>query len=206
MKAARIALAIACGSLAVAGADAKRRAAVIGQSDWRKAATDTDRDRLRRWRAAWIDVLAAAGTNGVAAMAAADPSLFDPDRALSGADLPAGGYRCRTTRFGIRMVAAQPAGTTAVPCTVTQHGKIGALQIDGQQRISGQLYDGGDARAVFLGAVGFGDERQVMRYGRDASRDMAGLIERIGERRWRLVLPYPHFGGTLDLVEIVPRD
>ena len=31
-----------------------------------------------------------------------------------------------------------------------------------------------------------------MRYGRDAERDMAGFVERIGDNRWRLVLPYPH--------------
>jgi hypothetical protein len=35
---------------------------------------------------------------------------------------------------------------------------------------------------------------------------MAGLVERIGARRWRLVLPYPRFESTLDVIEIVPAD
>ncbi len=37
-------------------------------------------------------------------------------------------------------------------------------------------------------------------------RDMAGVLERIGERRWRLVLPYPRFESLLDVVELVPTE
>jgi hypothetical protein len=51
-----------------------------------------------------------------------------------------------------------------------------------------------------------GDEKRPMSYGRDANRDMAGLIERIAERRWRVVLPYPRFESVLDVVELVPAD
>jgi hypothetical protein len=43
-----------------------------------------------------------------------------------------------------------------------------------------------------------------MRYGRDADRDLAGWVERVGERRWRLILPYPRFESTIDVVELVP--
>jgi hypothetical protein len=35
---------------------------------------------------------------------------------------------------------------------------------------------------------------------------MAGVVERIGERRWRLVLPYPAFESTIDIVELIPAD
>ena len=34
---------------------------------------------------------------------------------------------------------------------------------------------------------------------------MAGLVERIGDNRWRLVFPYPHFESTLDVLELVPK-
>jgi hypothetical protein len=33
---------------------------------------------------------------------------------------------------------------------------------------------------------------------------MTGLVERIGARRWRLVLPAPHFESGLDVVELTP--
>ncbi len=57
---------------------------------------------------------------------------------------------------------------------------------------------------VFLGVLELGDETRPHVYGRDELRDMAGTFERIGEARWRLVLPYPHFESLVDVIEIVP--
>jgi hypothetical protein len=34
---------------------------------------------------------------------------------------------------------------------------------------------------------------------------MIGLVQRIGDRRWRLVLPRPAHESLLDVIEIVPR-
>ena len=50
-----------------------------------------------------------------------------------------------------------------------------------------------------------GDETIAYKYGRDPERDLAGWIERIGERRWRMILPYPHYESTLDVIELVPE-
>ena len=33
---------------------------------------------------------------------------------------------------------------------------------------------------------------------------VSGLVERIGERRWRLVIPWPANESNLDLIELVP--
>ena len=33
---------------------------------------------------------------------------------------------------------------------------------------------------------------------------MVGMLERIGDHRWRLVLPAPHFESMLDVIELVP--
>ncbi|MDB5668625.1 MAG: hypothetical protein JWL74_1575, partial [Alphaproteobacteria bacterium] len=35
-------------------------------------------------------------------------------------------------------------------------------------------------------------------------RDMAGIVERIGDRRWRIVLPRPSFESIVDVLELVP--
>ncbi len=75
----------------------------------------------------------------------------------------------------------------------------------GVQRASGRLFADTDARLIFLGTLALGDERRTMRYSRDSQRDMAGLVERIAPDRWRLVLPYPRFGSTLDVIEIAAR-
>ena len=39
---------------------------------------------------------------------------------------------------------------------------------------------------VFLGTMMLGDETRALDYGRDPVRDVAGLLERVGPRRWRL--------------------
>ncbi|HWH22237.1 MAG TPA: DUF4893 domain-containing protein [Allosphingosinicella sp.] len=48
------------------------------------------------------------------------------------------------------------------------------------------------------------DETGSFAYGHDRDRDMAAILERIGERRWRLVFPYPHFESRLDVIELAP--
>jgi hypothetical protein len=75
---------------------------------------------------------------------------------------------------------------------------------DGPQRPVGLAFRDGDMRGVFLGTMMLGDETTALVYGRDTDRDMAGIVERIGDKRWRIVLPYPRFESLLDVVEIVP--
>jgi hypothetical protein len=77
-------------------------------------------------------------------------------------------------------------------------------KVSGAQRPVGLLFPESQARAVFLGTMVLGDETKPLSYGQDSNRDMAGYIERIGDKRWRLVLPYPRFESLLDVVEIVP--
>jgi hypothetical protein len=176
-------------------------------SDWRRIASPADRDRLRRWRTAWTVSLAAAmRTPGGAAAIAADPALFDPDRVLATALPPAGAYRCRTIKLGRR--GSGGAGYVAYDwfrCGVGPGpAPVTFAKVDGSQRQSGLLYEDTDARAVFLGALALGDEARVMDYGRDRRRNVAGLVERIGPRRWRIVFPYPAFESTLDVLEVQP--
>lgn len=172
-------------------------------SSWRGVATEDDRGRLRNWRQAWMTAITAARTGGGAAAIAGDPALFDPDRALKDPVPPVGTYRCRTFKLG----AQGPGGLSFVSypwfrCRVDIDGRF--AKIDGSQRPVGIIYPATSGRAVFLGTLALGDERRAMRYGRDRTRDMAGWVERIGERRWRMVLPYPRFESLLDLIELVP--
>ncbi|RYD94655.1 MAG: DUF4893 domain-containing protein, partial [Sphingomonadales bacterium] len=166
---------------------------------WRGIATDTDRDRFRKWRKAWDEALPAARAADPQAIAA-DPALFDPDRALAGAALPPGKYRCRTYKLGASGTAMRDfTAYPAFDCEVSEEGKIDSLhKMNGSQRPVGLLFPETDARTIFLGTLILGDEVSPLRYGLDARRDMIGYVERIGEKRWRLVLPWPHFESKLD--------
>jgi hypothetical protein len=87
----------------------------------------------------------------------------------------------------------------------TGQGVLSFTKLDGSQRPVGRLFSNDDRRMIFLGTMARGDERGALDYGADAERDMAGALERIGPRRWRLVLPWPRWESTLDVIELVPK-
>ncbi|MFV0623748.1 DUF4893 domain-containing protein [Sphingomonas sp. ac-8] len=179
--------------------------AATAAPDWRSMATAADRDRLRNWRNAWVSALAAARAADASAVAA-QGVLFDPDRALPGPPPPPGAYRCRVFKLGSGRAAAP--GYIAYPffdCRIDREGDVLSFyKLSGSQRPVGLILPDSETRSVFLGTLVLGDERAALEYGRDTTRDMAGLVERVDARRWRLVLPYPQFESTLDVIELVP--
>jgi hypothetical protein len=174
-------------------------------ANWRALATDSDRDSLRTWRQAWDEALPEAKTADAGAIAA-DPLLFDPDRALTDPLPPAGKYRCRTYKMGKAGTAT--SSFIAYPwleCSITDEGEVKGLhKLTGSQRPTGLLFPDTKARAIFLGTLILGDETAPLRYGIDNDRDMIGYIEQIEAKRWRLVMPYPRFESKLDVIELVP--
>lgn len=57
---------------------------------------------------------------------------------------------------------------------------------------------------VLLGSMSLASEPPANSYGRRPDRDMVALLERIGDQRWRLVIPWPESESNLDLIELVP--
>jgi hypothetical protein len=57
---------------------------------------------------------------------------------------------------------------------------------------------------VFLGSLALGNEDEVLGYGDDRRRDMAGVFERIAPFKWRLVIPWPQDGAKLQVFELTP--
>ncbi|MBX9795946.1 DUF4893 domain-containing protein [Sphingomonas sp.] len=173
---------------------------------WEQVITPADRERLRGSRDAWIAGLDRARRAAPAAIAEGG-ELFDPDHAYSdGAMPPAGDYRCRVFKLGAKGTAM--ADFTAYPdfaCRLEARGVLRDFEkLGGQQRPVGRLYPRDAARAIFLGTLALESEEKATRYGRDARRDLVGFIERIGEARWRLVLPRPGFESIIDVIELVP--
>ena len=173
--------------------------------NWRTVATSADRERLRDWRKAWDEALPLARKADAKAIAA-EPLLFDPDRAVPDAALPQGNYRCRTFKLGAKGTAMRDF--TAYPwfdCRVADEGEVKSLhKLTGSQRPTGLIFPHETTRQVFLGTLVLGDETSPLRYGLDADRDMIGYVERIGPKRWRLVFPRPRFESLVDVVELVP--
>lgn len=174
---------------------------------WRATATEDDRRRIREWRTAFVEALREARAAGHGAAIDREGALLEPDAALPGAAIPAGDYACRTLKLGSRGegnldFVAYPA----FRCRVApgEDGLLHLVKLSGSQRPVGRLFTEHDRWMIFLGTLQLGDERNVLAYGRDEERNMAGRLERVGERRWRLLLPYPHFESLLDVIELVP--
>lgn len=183
-------------------------AAVPAAAGWRAIATNFDLERARKWRTAWVRAVAKARAGGHSAEIVGEGLLLEPDAGLRGVAPPVGDYRCRVLKVGAKSEGL--LDYVAYPffdCRISAGaGAMDFVKLTGSQRPVGRLFADGDRRMVFLGTLQLGDEQGVLRYGHDRQRDMIGLLERIGERRWRLAFPYPAFESTLDMLELVPKE
>lgn len=199
--AALLALA-ACGSHEIEPRPPKPR-----PNDWRQIATAADRERIARWRTAWLSGLDKAVAAGNGPQVAAQGALLKPDLAMDDPLLPPGDYACRVIKMG-----AQTKGLldyVAYPyfsCRITtEDGRVHLAKLDGSQRPVGDIFPDEGRRMIFLGAMMLGDEARPLPYGRDAERDMAGIVERVSPRRWRIAFPYPRWESTMDILELVSK-
>ena len=181
-------------------------AAIEPQSEpapgWRAVALAQDEERIDRLPQAWGEALGDVRSAVLRRRIAAEGPLLDPGAAEPRAALPPGPYRCRLVRFGGgRPVTAY----RSYFCDVVVEGVLLSLtKQDGSERPGGYLWADGDSRLVFLGAVAFRGESLPPAYGEDPARNLVGIIERIGPFHYRLVMPWPPSGATLDILELVP--
>lgn len=173
---------------------------------WRAAATDQDKARIRNWYTSWQKALADANAKGHGAEIEREGVLLQPMAALPNPHLPAGDYRCRTLKLGSK--GRSTLGFIAYGwfrCrVVAEQGLFSLTKLSGSQRPVGLVFPDNLKRQVFLGTLELGDEKMPVSYGTDRMRDMAGLVERIGDHRWRLVLPAPAYESLVDVIELVP--
>jgi hypothetical protein len=174
-------------------------------TNWREIASESDRERLRNCRPAFIGALGAATRAGHAADIAREGTLLQPDAALGG-PIPDGTYRCRVIKLGAKSQGMLDwVSYPPFTCRVSQQGRLQSFaKLTGSQRQVGLIFPNDALRQVFLGTLVLGDERSAMQYGEDETRNVAAYVERIGPNRWRLVMPRPHFESQLDVMELVP--
>ncbi len=172
---------------------------------WRATATEQDRARIRNWYKSWETALADARARGYGADLDREGVLLQPMAALPNPHLPAGDYRCRTIKVGAQTGTLGFIAYDWFRCRVSaEQGLESLTKLTGSQRPVGLIFPDNLKRQIFLGTLELGDETVPVDYGSDRMRDMAGLIERIDDNRWRLVLPAPAYESLLDIIELVP--
>lgn len=175
--------------------------------DWRGIITASDRDRYARRDAAWRLALEQArrqpGSGDIGSLG----DLIEADAARRGVAPPPGDYRCRTVKLGSQ---GGEAGLGYVvygwfQCRIEQTPRgLKFSKLTGSQRPSGLLFPEDDRQMVLLGSMALAAEPPANSYGQRPDRDIVAVLERIGEARWRLVIPWPQVESNLDLIELVP--
>lgn len=175
---------------------------------WKALATDADEDRLARLGLAWQEALAEARKSNPADVTK-ERKLLLPRAGLPRPEPTPGSYNCRLIKLG-KADAKGKAFESFKPffCYVEIEGDLLTIvKQTGSQRPAGRLWEDDDPnRLVFLGSLALGDEDQPLAYGDNPRRDMAGVLERIGPFKWRLVIPWPQSTSKLDVFELTPVD
>jgi hypothetical protein len=175
---------------------------------WNAVATAADRDRLDRLGLAWQQGLAEAN-KASGSEVRKEGKLLLPRAGLQRPDPTPGSYNCRLITLG-KATAKAKSFETFKPffCYVeVESGQLTIVKQTGSQRPAGRLWEDDDqTRMIFLGSLALGGEDQPLAYGDNPKRDMAGVLERIGAFRWRLVIPWPQSESKLQVFELTPVD
>ncbi|MBW8302424.1 MAG: DUF4893 domain-containing protein, partial [Brevundimonas sp.] len=175
--------------------------------DWRGIVTAADRARYNRLDAAWSLALQQARRQRGSGDLASTGDLIDPDAGRPSVAPPPGDYRCRTVKLGSQ---GSEDGLGHVvygwfDCRIEQTPNgLKFLKRTGSQRPAGLLFPENDRQMVLLGSMALAEEPPANSYGQRPDRDLIAVLERIGEARWRLVLPWPQYESNLDLIELIP--
>jgi hypothetical protein len=173
---------------------------------WQGIATEADKQRIARLGLAWQEALRDARP-GFGREIDSEGALLRPRSALARPAPTPGSYYCRLIKLG-RTGSKGPAFERFKPffCYVEVEGELLTIvKQTGSQRPAGRLWeDNRPDRLIFLGSLALGDEEQPLAYAEDPKRDMAGVFERIGPFKWRLVIPWPQSHSKLDVFELTP--
>lgn len=168
---------------------------------WRGIASARDAAALDGLAARWDQALAATRTAGLGRRIAGEGALLVRGARLARAVPAPGSYRCRSIRLGARRWTASAQGFCYVG---VQSGQLSLSTELRGLRLGGYLWElkAGD-RLVFLGAALPSGASSPPAYGDNPALDTGGVFERIGEFRYRLVLPEAAPGGGVTIVDLV---
>ncbi|WP_165357187.1 DUF4893 domain-containing protein [Sphingosinicella sp. CPCC 101087] len=180
---------------------------VAEQPRWMTMVSGADAERLGRIEGIWDEALIEARRAGFERRLEIEGGLLDPDGALEWPAPSPGAYRCRVIR--IVRPGSQERVLTAFPehfCHVGVEGESLFLTKEtGTDRPFGYLWgDDNSRRMIFLGSMMTDGQETPPPYGTDPATNVAGVFERVGSLRFRLVVPQPRDGVLIDVYELTP--
>ena len=172
--------------------------------EWAKSATQSDIIKVDHWQKSLSDGVEAALRSGHGKEIEKRTPLFSTDIRERGLGLSDGRYHCSITKLG------GGNGLTYISypkflCMVTKVGdKLQFTKLTGSQMTSGWIYKSTRSTGIYLGTSFYGYEDRAPKYGSDEQRDDVAIVERVGDRRWRMVFPDPYYESEADVMELTP--
>ncbi len=176
-------------------------------TNWKQVATKTDLQRIGQIEAAWAAGLKEARARRHGAEIDREGPLLDAAAALPRPAVPPGTYRCRVIKLGLGISGRGRAFQSFKPFTCfvsVEDSLLVFIKATGSELPAGRLWDDGETRMVFLGATAETSGAAAPGYGTVAARDRSGVVERVGDFRWRLVSPWQSKDARIDVMELVP--
>jgi hypothetical protein len=176
------------------------------KTGWRAEASEPDQTIIDQSAASWRLALDSANNNGFRKKVSAEGDLLDPGAALPFPAPSPGYYMCRSIKLG-PPARSNPAFASFKPffCYVgVDQDQLFLAKQTGTERPSGYLFPAESGnRMIFLGSMAEGRADPIP-YGSDPKRDLAGVVERIGPLRFRLVIPGRQAPWRMQVMEMVP--
>ena len=169
------------------------------------APTRADSERLVRLDAAWREARADAIKGGAAEELRRLGPVAEPRLTFNRPQPTPGRYQCRTIKLGAASKGMLPYvayGWFRCSVTLTPGGDLILRKTNGSQRPVGLICPDSRRQARFVGVLKLGTETRTPRYGEDADRDMVGVVQRVGDARWRVAFPWPTYESKLDILEL----
>jgi hypothetical protein len=168
-----------------------RASVVVSEPEkWREVASTENENGIDALDRTWAAALAEARKTSSRSVSA-EGALLAPDSGLSRAAPAPGSYRCRVVRLG----SASGTGRAFVPskqsfCFIGVEGDQLSFTAEvAGARFGGYLWETEDTkRLVFLGSPIAARAKVAQAYGNNPSQDVAGMLERIGDFRYRLTM------------------
>jgi Domain of unknown function (DUF4893) len=173
--------------------------------DWKSIALPGDATWIGLVETAWNSALGEARARRFESAIAAEGPLLEVTSAKPRPAPPPGRYRCRVIKLGVSATGKGAGFAKFKPfyCFVAAEGALLTFtKATGTQRPGGRLWDDGETRLIFLGGVSKGG--QPAPYGGDPEHNLAGIVERVDDFRWRLVTPAQGNDARLDVMELIP--
>lgn len=174
---------------------------------WQTLATPADIERLTDWRDQFAMVRQRVLESEKKADLLAGGALYEVDAAIDYTPPPAGLYECNVTKLAGRFL--EMIAYDYFRCRIiVDNGRRQFVKLTGSQRPVGYVHDAAPAderdkpHGIFLGTLLLGDEAALVPYGAEKDRDLAGIVERLGQKRWRILFPKPFYESELDIMDL----